>query len=218
VDVHASEKEQIEQLRKWWKENGASIVTGLLLGLSVLFGVKAWFGYQDSQAANASNLYAQMMTGLSSQQNEQVRSRANDIIGNYSGTGYAPLAALALARLAVDEADPASAQIQLEWALDHADSDEIRHLARLRLVRVLIDQKDWKGAAARIAEAGDAGAYRYLYDELRGDLALAKGDAAAARSAYKAALEAMPPQSPASGFLTTKYENVALAGGGDDGQ
>ncbi len=215
MDVHASEKEQIEALKNWWKKDGSSVITGLLLGLSVLLGGKAWFSYQDSQVAKASDLYAQMMTDLSAQKNEQVRKRANEIISNHSGTGYAPLAALVLARLAVDNGQPAAAQVQLAWALAHADSDQVRHVARLRLVRVLIEQQAWDAAADQLAGVGDKGAYQYLYSELEGDLALAQGQTDKARSAYKAALDAMPPQSPAAGFLTTKYENLALAGAED---
>lgn len=212
MDVHASEKEQIEALRKWWKENGTSLITGVLLGLSVLLGGKAWFSYQESKAAGASNLYAQMMTDLAAAKTEAVRKRANEIISTYSSTGYAPLAAMALARLAVDEGQIDAARAQLQWALEHADNDELRHAARLRLVRVLIDQQDWEAASRQLDSVADTGAYRHLYTELRGDLASAQGRIEAARAAYKKALEQAPPQSPASGLLMAKYENLAAAG------
>lgn len=37
-----TEEQQIEAAKKWWKENGSSIVTGLMLGLAVLFGYRYW--------------------------------------------------------------------------------------------------------------------------------------------------------------------------------
>jgi predicted negative regulator of RcsB-dependent stress response len=58
MDIHASEKEQVEALKKWWKENGSSLITGLLLGAAILLGGKAWFSYRETQALSASNIYA----------------------------------------------------------------------------------------------------------------------------------------------------------------
>ena len=124
MDVHASEKEQVEALRKWWKDNGSSIITGLLLGVSVLLGGKAWFSYQETQTLNASNIYAQMMAALDRNDSDRVRQRASELIANYTGSAYAPLASLVLAKLAVKESELPAAEAQLQWALDHADSAE----------------------------------------------------------------------------------------------
>jgi predicted negative regulator of RcsB-dependent stress response len=212
MDVHASEEEQIEALKKWWKQNGSSVITGLLLGLSALLGGKAWFGYQETQTLNASNIYAQMMAASNADQSEQVRTQANDLITNFTDSGYAPLAALLLARLAVQQGELAAAQAQLQWALDHAESAELRHTARTRLIRVMIEQGQYAQARPQLAAGGDAGGYAYLYAELEGDLALQEGQPEQAASAYKQALEQMPEQSPQAAFLQAKYENVIGAG------
>ena len=209
MDVHASEKEQVEALRKWWKENGTSVVSGVLLGLAVLLGGKAWFGYQDTRAANASNLYAQMMSALTAGNVDQARSSANEIISNYSSTGYAALTALGLARMAIDESEPEAAQAQLQWALEHADSEEVRHPARLRLVQVYIEQKKFSQARGLLDSIEDAGAYTYQYSALRGDLEQADGKPVQAAQAYKQALEQMPANRPDAGFIRAKYENLA---------
>ena len=141
MDVHASEKEQVEALRKWWKENGSSVITGVLLGLSVLLGGKAWFSYQENRTLSASNIYAQMMVALDRKESDSARNFANQLISDFSGSGYAPLAALVLARLAVTQGELQAAQVQLQWTLDHAKSAELQHTARIRLIRVMIDQK-----------------------------------------------------------------------------
>jgi len=212
MDVHASEKEQVEALRKWWKENGSSVITGVLLGLSVLLGGKAWFSYQDTRTLSASNIYAQMMAALSQDADEPVRNYANQLISEYSGSGYAPLAALVLARLAVEQGELPAAQAQLQWALDHAGSPELEHTARTRLIRVLMDQNQLAPAAQQLDAVREAGADAYLYAELRGDLAMLDGNASQAASAYRQALDSMPAQAPNAGLLSAKYESVSGAG------
>jgi len=209
MDVHASEKEQVEALKKWWKENGSSVITGVLLGLSVLLGGKAWFGYQETQALNASNIYAQMMGASSAGDLEKVNNLSNELITNYSGSGYAPLAALLLAKQAVQDGELAAAQAQLQWALDHADTEAVRHTARMRLVRVMISRGQYVESEQLLGSVLDAGAYSYLYAELEGDLAMAQGNTSQAAGAYKRALDEAPTQAPNQAFLMAKYENVA---------
>ncbi|MFQ5643267.1 MAG: YfgM family protein [Thiogranum sp.] len=210
--MSASEKEQIEELQKWWKENGSSIVTGLLLGVSILVGGKAWFSYQDTQSLNASNIYSVMMGASQAGKQEDARAQANKLITDYSGSAYAPLASLLLARLAVQEGELAAAQAQLQWALDNAESVEVRHEARMRLVRVMIAQQQYAPAAQLLAAVTEPGAYAHLYAELEGDLAVAEGDAARAAGAYKRALDTLPPQAPNQAYLMAKYEDVRGAG------
>jgi predicted negative regulator of RcsB-dependent stress response len=211
MDIHASEKEQVEALKKWWKENGSSLITGLLLGAAILLGGKAWFSYRDTQALSASNIYAQMMVAANNNEAGEVRKQASELITSYSGSAYATLASLSLAKLAVQENELAAAQAQLQWALDHAASTEVKHTARMRLVRVMIDQQQYESAAQLLSAVTDPGAYRYLYTELEGDLAMAQNKPEQAARAYKQALDQMPAQAPNQAFLTAKYENVTGA-------
>lgn len=213
MSVHASEKEQVEALRSWWKENGRSVVTGVLLGVAALVGGKAWFNYQDSQSVNASNIYSQMMAAASTDgQEDQAQAAADELISNYSRSGYAPLAALLLARQAVDAGELAVARAQLQWALDHARSAEVAHIARTRLVRVLIAEQQYTDAEQVLAAVGDSGSFAYLYSELRGDLAQAQGRPAAAAAAYREALQQVPPQASSQSLLNAKYESVEASG------
>ncbi len=209
MDIHASEKEQVEALKKWWKDNGSSIITGVLLGAAILLGGKAWFSYQETKAFSASNIYAHMMAAADSGETEIARKQASELITNYSGSAYASLASLLLAKLAVEEGELAAAQAQLQWAVDHAASTEVQHTARMRLVRVMIDQQQYAAAAEVLNTVTNPGAYRYLYKELEGDLAMAQDKPLQAASAYQQALEQMPPQTPGRAYLTAKYENLA---------
>lgn len=212
MDIHASEKEQVEALRRWWKDNGSSVVTGVLLGLAALLGVKAWFGYQENQSLSASNIYAQMLSASSAGEREKVKAGANELISNYSSSGYAPLAALLLASQAVGSGELSAAQVQLQWALDNAKSPQIVNTARTRLIRVMLAEQNYAEAEKLLAAVKDAGTYAYVYSELRGDMAEAQGQASVAAQAYKQALEQMPSQAPDQSLLNAKYESVGGAG------
>ncbi len=208
MDIHETEEQQVEALKKWWKENGSSIITGVLLGLAVLFGAKAWFSYEESQAGIASNIYTGMMAALEMGQDEVVTERAGVLIADYPRTPYATLAALALAKVKLEQGELEAARVQLQWALDNSDSEMLRQTIRLRLTRVMIDADDLDGAEALLGEVEPGAAYAPLYAELNGDILLARGDAGNARAQYEQALAGLETAAPGYTFVKLKFDSL----------
>jgi len=100
-----TEEQQIAQLKKWWSENATSIIFGVAIGLAGVFGSKAWIGYQQGLSERAATIYAVMMQGLDAGNQQRVSERADTLITEYSSTPYASLAALALAKIQLQEGD-----------------------------------------------------------------------------------------------------------------
>ena len=91
-------EQELEALKKWWGENGRTVVIGVLLGLGGVFG---WTTYQQRLEANAealSIIYQQIIEAVSQGQHGAVRAQAASLIESSPKSGYAALGAL-LARL-----------------------------------------------------------------------------------------------------------------------
>jgi predicted negative regulator of RcsB-dependent stress response len=212
-----TEEQQIAKLKQWWSENGTSIIVGVVLGLGGVFGVKTWLGYQETRSEQASMVYSSMLQGLERGNQQLVSEQAETLMTKYSSTSYATLAALALAKIQLQDGDLEAANSQLKWVLDNADLDEIRETARLRLARVLIAQDRLDEAAALLDQPRSTTAYDNLYDEVAGDIQMARNNDRAASEAYKQALAATPAKNQATpGFvlLKLKYENALAASNG----
>jgi predicted negative regulator of RcsB-dependent stress response len=95
-----------------------------------------------------------------------------------------------MARLYVDKGDLAGAQHRLQWVIDHEDQQDIVHVARLRLARVLLADAQLDQALKLLANV-DEETYTPIYQELLGDIYMAKQQPDQARVAYAAALAAM---------------------------
>jgi predicted negative regulator of RcsB-dependent stress response len=209
METHTTEEQQIAALKSWWKENGSSIVTGIVLGLAVLFGGKAWFAYQERTAQNASNVYMMMMNALETGDAATVTERAGLLIADFSGTPYATFAALALAKQQLGEGKLEAAQAQLQWALDNSGAGVIQDVARLRLVRVLVARGELDAAEQLLGQALPGSAFDALYTELRGDIYLARGEGVLASDAYQQALAATALDAPGRQLLQLKYDNFS---------
>lgn len=209
MDPHVTEEQQIVALKQWWKTNSSSIITGLILGLAILFGTKAWFAWQDRVAQQASDIYAVMINALQNGNNQAVSEKAGTLIGDYSSTPYAALAALALAGLRVQEGELEAAATQLQWALDNGDADFVSDTARLRLARVKLAQGQLDAAESVLGSAGSSNAAEVLFAELRGDIYLARGDRDQAMASYQRALAITDENSSGRALLQLKYEELA---------
>ncbi len=210
MEVYDSEREQIEAIKKWWKENGKAVVTGLVLGLVALVGWQQWSAYTTSARETASIEYNLMMQALEQGDSEGARQRGLRILGEYGSTPYATLAALGLARLAVESDDLAAARAHLQLVIDTAAQEEIGHVARVRLARLMIAEQQ-PGQALKLLEAAEAGGFAALYDEIKGDAHAAMGNAAKARAAYERAISAYEEEGADTSFVKIKLDELGTA-------
>lgn len=206
MDIYKTDEEQAETIKRWLRENGISLVTGLLLGLAVLFGFKSWTEYGARKAEQASNLYVQY-TSARAQGLDAAVQHYDALIKDFSDSEYAVLASLDMAKAQVEKSDLAAARAHLQWALDHAKTDGVRLTARLRLARVVLAAGEIDAAEQLIAGSADP-SFVALYEELRGDIAVARGDLAAAHDAYERALAAMPENLPGRALVEAKRDDA----------
>lgn len=181
-----TEEEQVEAIKKWWKENGTSVIAGVVIGLVGVFGWRAWEGYQDRVGKEASVAFNQVVSQIDRAATESASKQAELVRLEYDSTNYAVFAALVQARLKLEQGESAAARSQLEWAIKNSSDDSLRTLARLNLARILLNDSDYAGAAELAKQEG--GGFASEFAELRGDLALAQQDLTGARDNYSKAL------------------------------
>jgi len=206
VDVYSPD-DQVVKLKTWWNQYGTSLITGVTIGILLLGGIKYWQHYRTERAEHASPLYQSLLGDVAGGKKESAETTAMKLMQDYDGTPYAGKAALLLAAVRFNAGDLAGARQNLEWAVKNASETAVQHSARLRLGRLLLDQKDLDGALA-LASIKDRAGFESEYEELKGDVLLAKGDRAGAHLAYQAALDKLPRNSAYGRFLIMKLDNV----------
>jgi predicted negative regulator of RcsB-dependent stress response len=138
VEIYLSEEERVEALKRWWKENRRAVAMGIVLGAAIILGWNTWQSARLHKAEEASSVYQQLVKAAEAKQGDSVLKLSERLVDSYPGTTYASLAAFFRARQQVNAGDLQAAQRTLQGLLDSSKDDGLKHLARLRLVSVLL--------------------------------------------------------------------------------
>ncbi|MES9943684.1 MAG: tetratricopeptide repeat protein [Candidatus Thiodiazotropha sp.] len=185
MSEYQTEEEQVEAIKRWWKENGTSVIAGLVIGLGGVFGWQAWGSYKDRIGAEAAIAFNQMVAAVDRGDKPSAVKQAELMRSDYDNS-YGIFAAMAEARVKLDEGDVATAITRLEWASQNADNPALKQLVQLNLARLLINQGELDSAEKLVAS--EQGGFAGEFAVIRGDIAFARGDRAAAAAAYAQAM------------------------------
>ena len=203
-----SEKEQLEQMRAWWADNGRFVIGGVVLGVAMLFGWNQWQSSIQTARVEASNLFEDIMASAATGNLESAESAANELYANYTQTVYPSQARLAMARLYMDKGRDQDAADALRPLVESGGSDELALVARLRLAKILLYQNKPDDVVALLQDR-EGNAFSARYAEALGDAHVALGQYEDARAAYQAALtESAAPRTVDLNYVQLKLNDL----------
>jgi len=215
VEIYETEEEQVAALKDWWKANGTSVISGVVGAVILVGGWNFWQSYQTEKMQQASAAYEQLIAASAAGKADSVDAIASKITTNYGATAYSAYALLFQAKEKVDAQDLEAAKAILQQAVDTASDNEIKHVARTRLIRVLLANNEFEQGLQAIADVDQSalGGFAGVYNELKGDLYVAMARVGEARTAYQAALKA----GQGSPLLQFKLDDLTVADSPIDG-
>ncbi|MGK0673714.1 MAG: tetratricopeptide repeat protein [Halothiobacillaceae bacterium] len=204
VDIH--EEEQVEALKRWWREHGIAVIAGLLLVVALVLGWQWWQARQEARAHQAGQIYTELLAKLD-QTPAEARPAAERLLNEFAGSTYADLAGLALARIEIEKGQVEAARARLQHLVAHARDESVRTLAGLRLARLQWGMGDAEAALKQL-EGKLPEAFRAEAETLRGDVLVSLGRLDEARKAYDAALAQAALLGQETGLIRIKRDDL----------
>ncbi len=216
---YANDEEQVEALKRWWQENGTSLLTGIVIVLLVLFGSRQWQGAQLAKAEAASDLYEDVVqlalldqaSALTAESMAQLESSYDELRNEFEDSIYARYGAMMMATVYVNQENYDQAATELNWIIDNPElgfmqkaEEELFLTARLRLARVKLAQGLAQEALTIVTEV-EPGALAAGFAEVQGDAYLQLGQSEQARSAYERAISLEPDN---ASFIDLKIRGI----------
>lgn len=204
---YETEEQQIEALKGWWQANYLQVIGGLVIGLGLILGWRYYTAHQHDHAAQASDSYSDYLSMFATPgQDSQAKGEVADkLLDEYGNTPYAALAAMAQAAKDAEAGNMQAAESRLQWVVGNARQSELKHIASLRLGRLYLAQNRLD-EALKIVNGQYPESFTTNFQELKGDILVAKGESGAARTAYDKAI--MHAGETASPWLMLKREDL----------
>lgn len=187
--IYDTEEEQVEALKRWWKENSQAVIIGTIVGVGLILGADFWKSQQRDKRQQASTIYEQLMAADTEGKADQVDKLGQSIGLQYGSTPYANYAALFQAKAKVKSGDIPAAKAILEKVIASGDNT-LKNVAKLRLISLMLAAGEYEQGLKLIAEtdAASAASFSPNYEELKGDLYVALNRPDEARTAYENAV------------------------------
>lgn len=189
---YETDQEQMDVLKKWWKENGTSLLIGLLV---ITLGWSAWTYYKTTQtnkALQGSAVFEAMQVKMQEGQFGDVAREGLKLMEEQPESPYSTAAALMLAKFEWEKGEKAKAEEHLKWVLTNSDDASLKFVATLRLASVYINQGELDKAQStldgvKVEQHVPSEQANYQFQV--GELALAQQNLEKARTAFKAVVD-----------------------------
>ena len=180
------EQEQLAELKHFWNQWGNLITWVLIVVFGAIAAFNGWNYWQRNQAAQASALFEEVDRAAAAGEVERVQRAFSDIKDKFPRTAYAQQAALLTARAMQDKGNKDAAKAALTWVAEQSSDEGYQSAARLRLVAILVDAKQYDDALKQLSAAFPP-EYEALAADRRGDVYNLQGKKAEAKGEYQKA-------------------------------
>lgn len=209
------EYEQGERVRRWLRDNGTSLLGGIALGLACIGGWQWWQGSQQKHREEAATQYQALGEAIEAKDQAKAKTMLDSIAKDHADSGFLPLAVLRQAEFLQSSGKGEDAVKLIDSHLAAVENPALAELLQLQAVRVLVATGKVEAAGKRLETLKSSSRYPTTFNELLGDVAMARGQRDAARKAYETALTTLDQAARSRPVLEMKLID---AGGKPAGQ
>ena len=157
-----------ERVVSWLEENYKGLILGIIIGLSTLYGYKAYISSENSSQLELSRQYDLAIVQYNSGKIESILKFSKDNIIQNPKNIYTSLANLYSAKEMYAQSNYEEAYLFLDHIITYSPDAEIQSLAKYRKAKLLIEQEVYDDAHLLLGEEP----INYQHLELKGDLYL----------------------------------------------
>lgn len=203
IDIDMAEDEDLARAKVWWKENGSSIIGGIVIGTAMVVGYNFWQKYEEDKSNETAQLYESFSSTPESEE------ALNTLVEASSNSSYALLAQLSAAKVAMDESSFDRAE-QLLNNVIAANDDGLSPVAALRLATVFLAQKMPDNAIELMDKYStlEVPLMQARILEIKADALVQKDSNEEAKTLYEASILAYTEAGTSSEFAQLKLDNL----------
>ena len=207
MDDYLDEKEQIEEIKSWLKENWLALVAGVIVGFGGLF---SWNWYQDSvyeSNTQALAIFDQAQQELTLGNFDTALALLQNLRSDYNSSPYTDFLGLLYSTYLLSNGNTADAAVEIEYVLNNTTDEYLQLIATWRLARVNVEMTNYDRALELVQNKNHALSANFT--ELEGDVYFFRGEFDLASNTYMSILSDPNINSIDLNTLMLKINNLA---------
>lgn len=209
MEVYATEEQQWEAIKKWMKRYWDRLSWLIIIVLAIIAGGNYWRHHIEKERERAGNEYMSFVLTLTDEDMAVALKKGTQFIAEFPKSPYSALVALALAKDLVAREQLDESEHFLNFVMTEGQTQPLRALARVRLMRLYWAQNEFEKGLALYDESKAVGFITELA-EIKGDILVKQKDTAGAINAYKTAYVAAAQSGMIGPLLKMKMENLGI--------
>jgi predicted negative regulator of RcsB-dependent stress response len=207
MDDYLDEKEQIEEIKSWLKENWLALVAGVIVGFGGLF---SWNWYQNSvyeSNTQALAIFDQAQQELTLGNFDSALALLQNLRSDYNSSPYTDFLGLLYSTYLLSNGNTADAAVEIEYVLNNTTDEYLRLIATWRLARVNVEMTNYDRALELVQNKNHTLSANFT--ELEGDVYFFRGEFDLASNTYMSILSDPNINSIDLNTLMLKINNLA---------
>ena len=207
MDDYLDEKEQIEEIKSWLKENWIALVAGVIVGFA---GLISWNWYQDSvyeRNTQALAIFDQAQQELTLGNFDSALAMLQNLRSNYNSSPYTDFLGLLYSTYLLSNGNTADAAVEIEYVLNNTSDEYLQLIATWRLARVNVEMTNYDRALELVQNKNHPLSANFT--ELEGDVYFFRGEFDLASTTYMSILSDPNINSIDLNILMLKINNLA---------
>jgi len=172
VEAYETEEQQVEAIKKWWRENYKSVAAAFILGIGSILGVQFYQQNKLMTSEAASNNYEATLSAALNNQADVISGRTEILKKEFQGTLYASQAALIYAKSLADKGELQAAIEQLQWVRNNTTDVTFKQIAIIQNAQLLAANEK-KEQAIQLLNSGsveEQSVFKPIRMEVKGDI------------------------------------------------
>src|ERR1700722_20095777 len=125
AEEYLTDDEQLEAVKHMIAEYAPWLISGVLVGAALFFGIRYFQSYTNERAFKAAAQFSAMTAALQANDSTKSRQIADGLIKDFASSPYADQAQLTVARLDVDEGQQSKAIAPLTQVMNESKDSEL---------------------------------------------------------------------------------------------
>ena len=188
MEAFETEEQQVEAIKKWWRENYKMVVLLTIVGIGGILGSQYYKENKLLMGEAASDNYNALLEAVENNQSDIIADRTNLLQKDFQSSPYTAQATLLLAKNLAESGKNEQAIEKLLWVEKNTADKSLQQIALIQRAQLLASSNNSEQALLLLKDSADDGAFAAVKLETKGDILVVQGNLSEAKKAYDEAM------------------------------